>query len=615
MMMEKKTPLQAAPSPALYRVSLFGRFTLERLITSSAKDAPRYEPIAERLWRSRSAARSLFKLLLCRTRRRAPKEFLIETLWPDAEEDKANHCFDSAISVLRTLLRPEKQRESLLTTIHTGNTLLYELPPQSLLWVDCDAFTSLLSDAERAKSQGRDPLLILETAQQLVTGEFLEDEWYSEWAQSKRDTMNATRHHLLHTLADLYTQRGMVEHTELLLLTALEHENTDEDALCRLMLLLHQQGRRHEALRFYQRTVDALHDELATQPSAYTQGLATQIREEPVMLEKSYPAITRREALVTLAGLVSLPLTDFSQHPSFFQQKVGDLLSQCATTLTECWHAMKGDGLASTEQVLPAYLSLLGSLVQQPSKQQAHTAALLSRANQLASLVALHHNNLIAREQYNHSAVTYAILSGDHDLLVAALMRLAYTYHSQKQPQKALAVYQQSLPLLPHISPFLHGRIYVGLANAYAQCGKRQEAERALGLLHEHPLPVNQKIDDILYVDFGHPLRILYEGTTRLALKQPETAWNALSRIETLQSGVVVPERIRLEIVNQQAAVALALKDQERFTASLREGIMGAHAIKSEKRHQEAHDIYTQAQMLWPHEARLRELKEVFVQK
>lgn len=614
-MMETETTLQAAPSPALYRVSLFGRFTLERLITNSAKETPQYEPIAERLWRSRSAARSLFKLLLCRARRRAPKEFLIETLWPDVEANKANHCFDSAVSVLRTLLRPEKQRESLLTTIHTGNTLLYELPLQSLLWVDCDAFTSLLSDAERAKSQGRDPLPILESAQQLVTGEFLEDEWYSEWAQSKRDTMNATRHHLLHTLADLYTQFGRVEHTELLLLTALEHESTDEDALCRLMLLLHQQGRRHEALRFYQRTVDALQEELGTHPSTYTQQLAAQIREEPVMLEKSYLAITRREALVTLAGLVSLPFADFAQHPSFFQQRVEDLLPQCDTMLTECWHAMKGNGLASTEQVLPTYLSLLNSLVQQPSKQQASVAALLSRANQLASLVALHHNNLTGREQYNHHAVTYATLSGDHDLQIAALMRLACTYHMRKHPEKALQAYQQALPLLKNVSPFLYGRVYVGIASAYAECGNRQEAEHYLGLLHDHPLAANYKIEDILYADFGQPLHILYEGITWLTLNQPETAWNVLSRIETLQSSVVVPERIRLEIVNHQAQVALTLKDQERFTTSLITGITGAQAIHSEKRCQEARDIYTQAQVVWPHEARVRELEDVFVER
>jgi len=613
--METVVTIENIPSPPLYRVSMFGRFTLEWLLTRSAQETPHYEPIAERMWRSRSAARSLFKLLLCRTRRRAPKEFLVETLWPDIDEDRANHCFDSAVSVLRTLLRPEKQRESLLITLHTGNTLLYELPSQQILWADCDAFTALLSEAERMKNQGQDPLPILESAQHIVSGEFLEDEWYSEWAQSKRDTMNATRHHLLHMLADLYTQRGMREQTELLLLAALEHEATDEDALCRLMLILHQQGRRHEALRFYERTLNVLHEELATQPSSYTQELAARIREEPVVLEKHSPIITRREALTTIAGLVSLPFYDIAHQPSPFHHKMEDLLPHCATTLTECWHAMKGNGLAHTEQVLPTYLSVLTSLVRQPSSQHVHVAALLSRAHQLASLVALHHNNLVARLQHNQQAVQYATLSGDSDLQIAALMRLAYTYHSRKQPQKALTTYQQAFSLLPNVSPFLHGRIYVGLASAYAQCGDKQEAERALGLLHEHPLSANYKIDDILYADFGHPLRILYEGITRLTLNQPEAAWNVLSRIETLQSEVVVPERIRLEIVNQQAEVALALKDQERFTASLKEGITGAQTIQSEKRHQEARDIYWQAQVLWPREARVQELGELFVEK
>ncbi len=425
--------------------------------------------------------------------------------------------------------------------------------------------------------------------------------------------MNATRHSLTHTLADLYTQRGMVERTERLLLSALEQEATDEDALCRLMRLFHQQGRRHEALRFYQRTVDALREELATAPSSYTQALATRIREEPAMLEHSFAPISRRHALTTLAGLVSVPFYDLPHQFSLVQHKGEDVLTQCRTTLTECWHAAKGNGLASVEQVLSPYLTLLVSLVQQPSQQQAQVAALLSRAYQLASLVALHRNNLVAREHYNQHAVTSAKLAGDADLLVAALMRLACTYHCNKHPQRALTTYEQALPLLHRVSPFLHGRVYVGLATAYASCGNTQHALRYLGLLHDHPLAADALIDDLLYADFGHPLHILYEGTTHLALHQPTTAWKALARIETLQSSVIVPERIRLEIVNQQAQVALALQDRERFTSTLFEGITGAQTIHSDKRLQETHDLYTQAIGIWPHEVRVQELKEAFV--
>lgn len=605
-------------SPPLYRVSLFGRFALERLMTSSPQitpSVPRYESVGERVWRSRSAARSLFKLLLCRTRRRAPKEVLVEALWPDSEQGRANHCFDSAVSVLRSLLRPEKGRDSLLVTLHTGNTLLYELPSQHTLWTDSDAFTGLLSDAERAKKDGHDPLPLLESALQLIHGEFLEDEWYSEWTQSKRETMNATRHHLLHSLADLYTQRGMCEKTELLLLAALEHEATDEDALCRLMTLLHRQGRRHEALRCYQRTRDALREELALSPSTYTQELATRIREEPVVLEKPTFPMTRREALTTIAaGLVSLPLYDAPPSIATSQQKVEDLLPECAATLTECWHAMAGSGMAYANRVLPAYLSLLAELVQHPSPKQTQVAALLSRAHQMAGLLALHHNDLQTRQRHNQHAVEYATLSGDTDLQIAAIMRLASTHYSRKRPQKALVAYQQALPLLQNASPFLYGRVHVGLASAYATCGDKHAAERSLGLLHEHPLEYDYTINDILYADFGRPLHILYEGITRLDLNQPEVSSNVFARIATLPSSVVVPERIRLEVVNQQALAALALNDQERFTTFLKEGITGAQAIRSKKRWQEARDIYGQAQSVWPREARVQALRDVFVE-
>ena len=176
-----------------------------------------------------------------------------------------------------------------------------------------------------------------------------------------------------------------MKHTELLLLTALEHEGTDEDALCRLMCLLHQQGRRHEALRFYQRTVDALHEELGTRPIyVYAQELAAQIREEPVVFEKHSSIITRREAITTIAGLVEPPiLYCCSPAITLCNRRVEDLLPQCATALTECWHAMKGNGLTHTEQDITC-LSFPSNIARAAAfiSHHAHVAALLSRAHQ-----------------------------------------------------------------------------------------------------------------------------------------------------------------------------------------------------------------------------------------
>src|SRR5712692_1418349 len=70
-----------------YRVYTFGGFSLERLIHPSASEeqAPQYAPVAKAEWHRRMAARSLLKVLLCRTRRRASKDELLDLLWPEAD--------------------------------------------------------------------------------------------------------------------------------------------------------------------------------------------------------------------------------------------------------------------------------------------------------------------------------------------------------------------------------------------------------------------------------------------------------------------------------------------------------------------------------------------------
>lgn len=615
---------------ALFRVTTFGQFKLERLVPGSASKGrmPPYEPIVERMWRSRSAARSLFKLLLCRTRRRAPKEVLIETLWPDVEEGSAQHRFDSAVSVLRLLLRPDEKRESLLATIHTGNTLLYEMPSQDTLWLDSDEVLFLLTEAERAKRQGQDALPLLEQAHTLIGGEFLEDELYSEWAQRKRDTLNAAQHRLLHTLADFYVQRDMYEQAETVLLSALEHEVTDEDALCRLMSLLHQRGRRHEALHFYQRTEDAMREEFATMPSRYTQQLAHYLRDEPATLPDALSkgiTFSRREVLHTFAGLVgaslSVPhLPHLLTHPvqttpvTTHHIDVEERLAICEQRLSHCWQQMQGSNPLMIEQEIMQCVSILQALAHETTSFQQQAMGLSAQAFQLAGLCALHQSDQRSREHYNHQALLSARQSGDYNMEMAALMRLACTYYAMNRPQQARAMYQHAFPLLHQVMPLFEPRVYAGVACASAQMGQLQEAHNLLSRLHDTPLSsMNQNTHDPLYADFDVPLVILYEGMARLHLHQPDEAWTTFTRIETVMQQCPVPERIRLELVNWQAHTALSLNDLERFVAYLTEGIKGADAIHSEKRRQEAHMLYTTACTLWSHEPALRNVADLFV--
>jgi DNA-binding SARP family transcriptional activator len=292
----------ARPKHPLLRIITLGEFAIERLVpvpSEVAGEPPRYERVARSEWGNRGPAMSLLKALLCRPNRRASREELIEAIWPDNAAINTNHALESAASILRRHILRSGEMGSLLLTLRSGGETIFKLAGQHRLWIDADAFLSLVSQAMRAECRGQDPLPLLEEAHALARGEFLEDDLYAEWAQPRRHTLGGARHRVLFKLIDLYLQDERTGLAEELLFTALEEDPADEDALCRLMVLLVEQERRQEALQLYQYTEDVLHEEQA-EPAVYTRELAHRIRQGLVLRE--------RGGRYTAAGLQGLSL-------------------------------------------------------------------------------------------------------------------------------------------------------------------------------------------------------------------------------------------------------------------------------------------------------------------
>jgi DNA-binding SARP family transcriptional activator len=248
---------------------------------------------------------ALLKVLLCRANRRASRDELIEAIWPDPGEINAVHALDSAASVLRRHILRAGEVGSLLLTLRSGGETILKLAGQQRLWVDADALLSLVSQAMRAECQGQDPLPLLEEAHAIARGQFLEDDLYAAWAQPRRHTIDGVRHRVLFKLVDLYLSDERLVLAEELLFAALEEDPTDEDALCRLMVLLVEQERRQEALQLYQYTEDVLHEELA-EPAVYTRELARRIRQGLVLRERGegYTTMCRQARLLAEQGIV-----------------------------------------------------------------------------------------------------------------------------------------------------------------------------------------------------------------------------------------------------------------------------------------------------------------------
>ncbi len=265
----------------LVRITTMGEFALERLVRDSPRaqgEPPRYARVARSEWSNRGPAMTLLKVLLCRANRRASRDELIEAIWPDHVAINAAHALESAASVLRRHVLHSGEVGSLLLTLRSGGETIFKLAGQQRLWLDADAFLSLASRALRAECRGHDPLPLLEEAYALAGGEFLVEDLYAAWAQPRRHTINGTRQRVLFRLVALSLEGGRVGLAEELLFAALEEDPTDEDCLCRLMVLLVQQERRQEALHLYQYARDVLQEEQA-EPAVYTRELARRIRQ------------------------------------------------------------------------------------------------------------------------------------------------------------------------------------------------------------------------------------------------------------------------------------------------------------------------------------------------
>lgn len=696
----------------MIRVSTFGKFVVERLSTVPGQEtaSPQYTRVEDEEWGGRNHGRNLLKLLVCSDCRRAPRDVLLEMLWPDAEKRHADRYLNSAAWVLRRVLRTSGG-SSLLSTLRPGNDLtIYELADQEQLWVDADAFLDLLAEAEQAEREGHDPLPWLGKAQELAHGEFLVEDLYHAWADRLRQSVNAARHRCLHWLADLYEQRGLPGRAETLLYAALKKDPADEDVLSRLMRVLARQGRAREALACYERTKRVLLREQQVQPLARTRELAEQIRNEVVvvaygttstmtstitpslfsesstgdvltlsssfmqvipietgvvdyatwfgakvaylndkidqwmkqaisydrlqamldqeisMFDEVKPqdssqayTLSRRQALVAIAALPVALLSSIQQKPTSAIM-IEELLSRCAASITAGWHLLKGSELYTVEQMLSTYLPALVTLTQQSSKYQRIAANLVTQGYRLRGIVALHQNDLRAREMCCQQALYYSEIAEHPSLLVSALISLASTFYYSQDPTRAALIYQKALIYKKEIPPLQLARLYAELAVVYAQMRREQEALAYLDLAHN--LFPERPADDpsFLYAEFTPSSMYLEEGLTFLALTQyypdreyGQKAWDVFARVEVPQPKSIVPERIRFEIINHQAETALALKDQELFRAYLEKGIRGATTLNSKQRRREAVETYKQARVVWSNDSRIKELADLFL--
>jgi DNA-binding SARP family transcriptional activator len=713
-------PAQAEPQPAhlpALRLLTFGTFTL---LSHGA-------PLTDKWLASSTIPSTLLKVLLCCgptmdshqrlsryglawEKHETALDALIEAIWPEDEQpEDAPAALAVAKSRLNQIVQHALSDPHCELILRTGRTdeASYALNLE-MVSIDADEFEATIFAATQAEDRGEDALPLWERAYGLVQGDFLPHDRYDDWAQARRDRLQAKYRQCLHHLTARYAQQGRINKALSLIHPYVIAHPADKDALCLLLPLLAEQGRYDEALRYGERYEQDVRD-YGEEPAASVMALVEAIRQqqdahilriarslfatsspsvvssqqriivatEPVGIppasapdarqEQPQPArwfdskrasiailleqwqghaahcdeleslidqelcmfdrvkslyapetyqLSRREAL---AALLALPpaLLAAAQEPLPPAKVMEEFLPRCAAAIVACRHLMNGDSFALVEAELPRYLPTLEELAKQPSRYQRIAAYLAAQGYLIAALLALHRYHIVASETYYKSALAYSHVAQDPNLEVAALKQFATRLLEDHRADEALALYQQASSISTNprykVSPRLNALILLGVASAQVQLTKKAEKnveayfDRAQQIFQTTPRT------SLPYVDLSIHHLFLWKGLSQTEYGQYQEAMNTFVQTEASSSAESISERTRLEIVNHQAATALALRDMEQFEKYFLLGANGAKALNSAKRKQEALLNWKAARKVWPHEGRIADLAETLM--
>jgi DNA-binding SARP family transcriptional activator len=286
-MQNLQRPLSVPGEQVSIHVYTLGQFRLERRTGSE------WETVTDAAWQNRSV-RTLLGYLISSGARQLGREQLMDAVWPELDVETAGHRLDRAVYTLRQLFEPMRSKLATSPLLLTERELLV-LADQSHIWVDTDAFETLMAQARTSTNPGETEHL-LEEAALLYGGDFFPEERSNEWTLARREMLQRSWVSLLLELADL-----RIAHEALALAIdpldrLLAHDPTNEAAVQRLMRLFAQLGRRGEALRAYKKLAAVLHQEYKIAPLPETRALYEAVRRGGD--ERSQPSQTHTEEIV-----------------------------------------------------------------------------------------------------------------------------------------------------------------------------------------------------------------------------------------------------------------------------------------------------------------------------
>ena len=224
----------------------------------------------------------LLKAIVVNGCREIPADILMDALWPGASTEVAIKRFKVTLHRLRKILEPDMDP-------HAGSSFIVlkdnriSLDTQSC-WVDVEAFLSVCDVIRQLKcdEDDNDLLAACRRADEIYGGDFLPEEPYLSWVETKRTALKAQYFAVLLEMTELFIRRNDLAEATRYCRCAVQVDPLAEQAFQQLMRLLHRQGRNSAALKVYRDLTKNLAGELDTGPDPQTSQIYEQIKKAKI---------------------------------------------------------------------------------------------------------------------------------------------------------------------------------------------------------------------------------------------------------------------------------------------------------------------------------------------
>jgi LuxR family transcriptional regulator, maltose regulon positive regulatory protein len=241
--------------------------------------------VGDRDWQ-REKAKELFQLFITNPKQFFTKEEITQILWPSQDKQSADRDFKVAMNALNNTLEPHrKARSTPFFIIRDG--ISYGLNPLAVIELDSIQFQewiqSGLYEQERTKT-----IPLLEKGLSLYQGDYLMERRYEDWCISKRERMLVFFLRGAEKMAQLNVRNENYDSAIHWCERIIERDRTWEESYRLLMYCYYRKNNRPQAIKWYEKCIEILEEELGVTPLEPTKHMYEMIIESTHFQEQTF---------------------------------------------------------------------------------------------------------------------------------------------------------------------------------------------------------------------------------------------------------------------------------------------------------------------------------------